>query len=327
MQSRLAVFVMLWFAGSAVSNTSAKVILTRMPLPLYLCCVQFAVACLLGALYYAVRPQLRRKPESYDAHIALRNLALAYTIGFVFVNAGFVAVNVSLAETLRSAEPVFSVAFAKLWLRDQASEKISNVTLFSLVPIVLGGAFASGGDATFSLSGFIFTGISNASFAMRSIVAKQLKLVFREGDGTNVFFSISLLGLRWLLILTGLVELSLIVMAPVEIQNKYCAIRVLQTVSQEELWSSLVPLIIINALTYNLYNLMSFLVLELVSVVSHAVANSMRRVVTIAVSIWVMKNTINFVNAAGMCLAVAGLVIYSLSRAHDDVKPLPTKLV
>jgi len=172
---QLAVYVLLWYSSSAVCNTTARKILTRMPLPLWLCVVQFLCATVLGSVYLEVlRPHLRQR-SSAEAQPIMQLLTLVFTVGFVFVNAGYVVVNVSLAETLRSAEPIFSVLFAKLWLRE---EFISSFTLLSLVPIVMGGAFSSGGDSTFNYGGLFFVCMSNTAFALRSIITKRLKQVY-----------------------------------------------------------------------------------------------------------------------------------------------------
>ena len=63
---------------------------------------------------------------------------------------------------------------------------------------------------------------------------------------------------------------------------------------------------------------MSFIVLSMVSVVTHAVANSMRRVVTILASVWYFQNPVSRQNGAGMTLAIFGVVIYSLSKSYDE---------
>lgn len=138
-------------------------------------------------------------------------LTAVYTIGFVFVNAGYVMVNVSLAETLRSAEPLVSVFLASMFL---PSEPTSKLVIFSMVPIFLGGCLSSMSDTTFSALGLLFVTVSNVSFAMRSLVTKQLKeeqqhyhQTLLEYAGVNVeiemnafqvFHIISVMGATWL---------------------------------------------------------------------------------------------------------------------------------
>jgi len=333
---RLVVCIFLWYSSSAVCNTSARKVLTRLPLPLWLCVVQFACAAALGHAYLEIaRPQLRQRSPP-EAQRTLHLLALVYTVGFVFVNAGYVVVNVSLAETLRSAEPIFSVLFAKLWLKE---EFISSLTLLSLVPIVLGGAFSSGGDATFNVGGLFFVCMSNTAFALRSIVTKRLKQVYagfvarasvhgsvhganvraRRRDAINVFYEVSLIGLNWLVLGTLAIEVLIALLLSEAQQDAYSLFPHLLAMRGED-WRALIPLVLLNGLTYALYNQMSFLVLSFVSVVSHAVANSVRRVVTIVASVWYFRNPVSAQNAAGMTLAIAGVVLYSLSKSYDEAR-------
>jgi uncharacterized membrane protein len=79
-------------------------------------------------------------------------------------------------------------------------------------------------------------------------------------------------------------------------------------------------IVLINGVTYAAYNQMSFLVLSLVTMVTHAVGNSLRRVVTILASIWVFGNAITTQNAVGIFLAVGGVIAYSISKYMDESK-------
>ena len=73
-------------------------------------------------------------------------------------------------------------------------------------------------------------------------------------------------------------------------------------------------LVALNGATYVAYNQMSFLVLSKVEMVSHAVGNAFRRVVTIFVSVWYFQNVISSTNMTGIALAILGVVAYSISK-------------
>lgn len=319
--AEIALYVVSWYVSSAVCNTSARRVLTAAPHPLWLCVTQFLTAYVCLRAYFAWRPDARVRLPA-EAMSELRRLAAAYTVGFVFVNAGYLAVNVSLAETLRSAEPLFSVAFAKLWLRD---EFVSTTTTMSLVPIVLGGALSSGGDASFNAYGFVFVCISNTAFALRSVFTKHLKKLY-AGDAINVFYEITAMGLVWLLVAAFAWEAVLVSRATpppptlADAPLSPSSHSFVQTVLAQPRADAVAfaYLVGINGLTYFLYNQMSFLVLSRVSVVTHAVGNSFRRVVTILASVWVFRNHVSSQNAAGIVLAVLGVVGYSLSKSRDD---------
>lgn len=336
-----------WYVTSAICNTTARKLLTTQPLPLFLCVAQFTIAylSLLAYFRYWRRAELPRiSPTNAEASESLRRVAFVYTAGFVFVNAGYVAVNVSLAETLRSAEPLFSVIFAKLWLAD---ERVSRLTLATLFPIVLGGALSSGGDTSFNFFGFLFVCASNTCFALRSVFTKHLKKTFPAGDAMQVFYLISEMGLTWLTIVFLGWEIIALVFSNQSgegeevgtLDSKYGLFASIiasrktkdhhhhhrQNIDAESISSSttfpladLAALVVVNGLTYFIYNQMSFLVLSKVTVVTHAVGNSLRRVVTILFSIWYFRNQVVPQNALGIVLAIFGVLAYSFSKSRDE---------
>ena len=78
---------------------------------------------------------------------------------------------------------------------------------------------------------------------------------------------------------------------------------------------TLVPMILLNGASYFTYNVVSFVVLDRVHVVTHAVANAVRRVVTIFASVLYFRNVVTSTNALGVMLAVVGVMLYSVGAA------------
>lgn len=316
----LALYVAIWYASSAVCNTSARKLLTiYAPLPLWLCCAQFLVAVVALRIYlFSIKktpPPPMTTPEARDIFL---KVTLVYTVGFVFVNAGYLAVNVSLAETLRSAEPLFSVAFAKLMLKD---EPVSTLTMATLIPIVMGGVLSSGGDTSFNMMGFFFVCISNVCFALRSVFTKHLKQAY-SGNAIQVFYEISKLGLLLVTVFALLVEVGVLVME--DGISKYSLLPALLMGEGENSATiksiDFMKTVLVNGMTYAAYNQMSFLVLSMVTMVTHAVGNSLRRIVTIVASVYVFGNPITNQNGLGILLAVGGVIAYSISKSRDEAK-------
>ena len=313
----LLLYVLIWYASSAVCNTSARKILTiYAPLPLWLSTAQFLLTTVVLHVYlYHIKRTPPPPLTNPDAKTVFYKVTFVYTLGFVFVNSGYLAVNVSLAETLRSAEPLFSVFFAKVMLKD---EPVSTLTMITLVPIVMGGVLSSGGDASFNLTGLLFVCFSNICFALRSVFTKHLKQVY-PANPIQVFYEISKLGFLGVLILSLVFEIGVLFSG--DAYQSYALLPALIYGEDSIITSrSFAQIVLVNGITYAAYNQMSFLVLSMVTVVSHAVGNSLRRVVTIIASVYIFSNPISNQNAMGIVLAVGGVIAYSLSKSRDEAK-------
>ena len=112
LDSGLLIPFIVWYVCSAACNTtSRKILVSYVSSPLVITCVQFLVASMsLWALINVVKV-VENKPIQDAAHVddakrILIRLSACYAIGFLFVNFGYSILTVSLAETLRSAEPL-----------------------------------------------------------------------------------------------------------------------------------------------------------------------------------------------------------------------------
>ena len=244
---------------------------------------------------------------SFESQQALLALSLTYTIGFVFVNLGYVIVNVSLAETLRSAEPVVSVVLALLCLTE---EKVTYRVVVSLVPIVIGGAFSSMGDDTFSLEGLGFVTVSNVAFSVRSVLTKKAKKCY-QGNSVSVFYHVSRIGVLFLVFILAIGEMFSNLIGDGYLQIPH------------DLNLETMSVMLLNGLAYSIYNQMSFFVLSKVDMVTHAVANAVRRTVTIVCSVWYFGNEISGMNALGIVSSVVGVMMYAKAKRAFMDEPTP----
>ena len=65
---------------------------------------------------------------------------------------------------------------------------------------------------------------------------------------------------------------------------------------------------------YYLYNEVAFLALNAVAPVTHAVGNTIKRVVIILASVIVFGNKLTPLGAAGSAIAIFGTLLYSLAK-------------
>ena len=69
----------------------------------------------------------------------------------------------------------------------------------------------------------------------------------------------------------------------------------------------------------------AFLALSSVHPVTHAVANTIKRVAVIVVSVLYFRNPITLQGAAGSTIAIIGVLLYSLAKAQSSKSAAPKK--
>jgi drug/metabolite transporter (DMT)-like permease len=125
-------------------------------------------------------------------------LAVVNALGFSCISTGFTLMAVSLAETLRAAEPIFSLVLSFFILSGSSEGSVSLNRMLALIPVMLGTALASAGSGEFSLAGVAAIAVANLCFSSRSVLTKRyhLDLVAAGGkkDPAHLFFCMNAIG-------------------------------------------------------------------------------------------------------------------------------------
>ena len=77
---------------------------------------------------------------------------------------------------------------------------------------------------------------------------------------------------------------------------------------------------IIAGLTFHAYQQISYMILQRVTPVTHAVGNCVKRVVVIVASVIAFNTPVSMQNAMGTALALAGVFLYSQVKRSADKK-------
>jgi len=289
--------IFLWYASSLLAITTSKMTMQMAKVPLVLCSAQFLTATFVSGSTLALQGSTM-SPGRAGLSV-LGGVAVTYTLGFFFTNLAFSLANASFVETVKSGEPISTVILAFLLLR----EREKTTTYASLLPVVLGVAMASSGEAGGGLAAFLATVASNFGFSARAVFAKQLKKDHPSSPAAksdvSLFFHISWMGLVGLLPLAFFTETDPLKQA-VGVQG-FDLSRFLAVMS-------------CNGLMYTAYNQFSFMVLSRVSTATHAVLNVCRRVCVIGVTTVVFGTPLTFVNGIGIVIAVAGMLWFTESK-------------
>jgi len=292
----------LWYALNIGYNIYNKKALNVLPLPWTLASVQlFTGIPYVFALWLT---GLRIAPKLTMENV--KNLCpsaachLGTHVGAVLsLGAGAV----SFTHIVKASEPVVSAALSAIFLK----QFMPIPVYLSLLPVIGGVGLASLKELSFSWLAFSTAMLSNVASASRAILSKTVmsgKPIGENLNATNLYAVLTIISFIMILPMTLFVE------SPAVIKTAWDSAIAAGTSSQE-----LIKLAGLSGIFYYLYNEVAFLALSEVAPVTHAVGNTIKRVVIILASVVVFQNPLSGLGALGSAIAIAGTLLYSLVKA------------
>ena len=302
---KVGVYLFLWFALSTGYNIQNKVRLNMLQLPW----LQSAASLATGSIFVSILwlTGLRKKPKlTKDAIMTYMPIAFCHSLGHVgaVVSAGAGAV--SFTQIVKAAEPVFTCGLSALLL----GSAVSTMTWLSLIPIVAGVALASVTELSFTWLAFGGAMLSNLAFATRNIFSR-VSMDKPKGENMtpeNLFGVLTIMSFLWAL------PFALFIEGP----------------KAAAMWSAAAlqfpPAAIISAsvatgMYFYTYNEVAMLALNNVHPVTHAVANTLKRVVILLACVLFFRTPMTPLCATGSAIAIGGSYLYSLAKGKDKAKP------
>ena len=180
--------------------------------------------------------------------------------------------------------------------------------VLALLPIVFGVALASISEVSFNWIGFGAAMGSNLTFQSRNVLSKKLmsKDAKKGLDNINLFSIITIM--------------SLFVMAPIAFLVEGTTFTPASIAAMGLDWNSIFTKACLAGLFFHGYQQVSYMILERVAPVTHAVGNCVKRVVVIVSSVIVFQNPVTPLNAAGTAIALLGVFAYSRVKAMQAKK-------
>ena len=326
---RLAGLITVWYSFSLLAIYSAKIILDSCPCAASLCALQLGAAALGCQLVARILPPDKdhnkhgRGPAPLAAaeYLAVCAVAAAYSSGFALTNAAIEHASPAFVETVKSSEPLSTVALAAVML----GERERPLTLVSLLPLVLGVAMASGfGEghvaAAFSAVGMALAVTSNFSFSARAVVTKQLRQAHPSCEAVRsdlvLFYHVSRIGMILLLPVAAVIDARALILALVDAKRGDSGHDGAAGDGDRSLQRhALLIALLVNCTSHALYNAISFAVLNRVSVASHAVLNIVRRVFMIGGTALLFGTPISSYNWLGIGVCVCGCFAFAHGKA------------
>jgi len=298
------ILIVLWYAASIVCNQTSKALLsdsetlTSVTLTLAQCIV--SVGC--GLLVMLVTSFATRSlPLTYGIHsrkqlIDTGTLAIAFTGGFLTLNASLAAMHVSLVMVLRAAEPLTTLLLTRV-LMPSSSWPSRNKAL-AILPVVFGCGLSAVGPHGSTLLGLGLVVLSNGCFSLRAILGKRVA----ASHGTTA------LPLFWQLCVLG----SLLQTALLPVSTRVLSSGPAKTGGLPR--GNELSTVIVNGASFYAYLQLSFVCLGRMTAVSHSVTNSMRRPATIFAAIAYAPIELTPLNYGGIAVACGASLVYGLLK-------------
>ncbi|TKY50448.1 Phosphoenolpyruvate/phosphate translocator 2 [Spatholobus suberectus] len=300
---QLGAMLATWYLLNIYFNIYNKQVLKVYQFPATVTAFQFGFATLMINLIWTLN--LHPRPNISGSEIAaILPLAVAHTMGNLLTNISLGKVAVSFTHTIKAMEPFFTVVLSALFL----GERPTFWVVSSLVPIVGGVALASRTEVSFNWIGFSTAMASNLTNQSRNVLSKKLMTNEEETlDNINLYSVITIISFILLVPFAILVEG--VKFTPSYLQSAAgLNVRVLCVRS------------VLAALCFHAYQQVSYMILQMVSPVTHSVGNCVKRVVVIVSSVIFFQTPVSPVNTLGTGVALVGVFLYSRAKR---IKPVP----
>mmetsp|Transcript_3544 Transcript_3544/g.8436 ORF Transcript_3544/g.8436 Transcript_3544/m.8436 type:complete len:401 (+) Transcript_3544:270-1472(+) len=308
---QVAMYFALWYLFNIAYNIYNKQALNVLDYPWTIATIQMATGILyFGPLWLT---GLRKAPKlSVDEMKTLLPIALCHTGVHVGAVIALGAGAVSFAHIVKASEPVVTCGmnFALL------GEVLPLPVYLTLIPIIGGVAIASMKELSFTVLALASAMLSNVSSSARGVLSKKTmsgKKVGENMDAQNLYA-----------VLTAMSTVILIpFMLALEGLGMFKSFG--EVVKAGDFTrKGLATLLALGGASYYAYNEVAFLALGKVNPVTHAVGNTIKRVVIIVASVIAFKTPMSTGSIIGSSIAIAGTLLYSLAM-NASKKPADKK--
>jgi solute carrier family 35 protein E1 len=297
---QVAMYFALWYLFNIAYNIYNKQSLNALDYPWTIATIQMAT----GVLYFVPLWLLgiRKAPKLNASELkTLFPIALCHTGVHVGAVIALGAGAVSFAHIVKASEPVVTCLFNALLL----GQTFAFPVYLTLLPIIGGVAIASMKELSFTMLALSSAMLSNVSSAARGVLSKKTmsgKKIGENLDAQNLYA-----------VLTAMSTLILIpTFLAIEGMGFFKGFSDV-VAAGDFTKKSLATLLALGGASYYAYNEVAFLALGKVNPVTHAVGNTIKRVVIIVASVIAFKTPMSTGSIIGSSIAIFGTLLYSLA--------------
>ncbi|KAM1949383.1 hypothetical protein ACFX15_009446 [Malus domestica] len=290
--------VAAWYGSNIGVLLLNKYLLTNygFGFPIFLTLCHMTACSVLSYVAVAVmKVALQQSVKSKVQFAKIAGLSVVFCFSVVCGNVSLRYIPVSFNQAVSATTPFFTAIFAFLIIK----KREAWLTYAALIPVVAGVIFASGGEPSFHLFGFVMCITATSARAFKSVL--QEILLSSDGeklDSMNLLLYMAPLAVAFLLPATLLMEKNLVGFT-IELARKDIKI----------IWY-----LFFNSSMAYFVNLTNFLVTKHTSALTLQVLGNAKGAVAVVVSVLIFKNPVSFMGMAGYALTVLGVILYSEAK-------------
>ena len=297
-----------WYLMSIVYSVLNKQVLSVWKFPFTFSAVQLLVGalwiCTLWLPVTGTGASLREPPSvSGDDVKQLMPIASFLALGHALSTVAPAYGTVAFTNVVKTLEPLFTCALSAVFL----GQIFSPLVYLSLLPVIAGVVLASTNEISFSMISLVSGLASNLMFALRALSAKR---VMSSSLGRNLSPS-NMYGLL------TLIALALLLPVGLAVEGGQLAAGTAATIAELGGVWPFVRLLLMTGVSHYVYNECAFVALSTVHPVTHAVANTVKRIAVIIVTVIYFGDKFTMAGAAGSTISILGVFLYSLAKARD----------
>jgi len=296
---KLPLLLAMWYMLNIGYNIYNKKALIAYPYPWAVALWQMFAGCLVFVPMWLLR--IRAAPKmTVKQMVTLSPSALGHLATHVGAVIAFFAGAVSFGHIVKASEPVVSCILNGVFL----GEVLPAPVYAALLPIIGGVALASASELSFNWLSFGAAMVSNVGSASRGVYSKKMMKgadIGENMDASNIYAVLTIMAS------VALIPLAFLLEGPSQMLSGF-------TAAYAKGGNAFLGPFLASGLFYYLYNEVAFQALGELDPVSHAVSNTMKRVVIIIAAIFVFKNPVTPLGMAGSGVAIAGTLLYSLAK-------------
>eukprot|EP00644_Phytophthora_capsici_P009659 jgi/Phyca11/118248/e_gw1.35.32.1 len=228
----------------------------------------------------------------------LKDMVLLAGVRILTVLLGLTALKyiaVSFTQTIKSSAPFFTVVLTYLLLGQQTGWRVN----FALIPIVTGLIFCSLSDSSFHVIGFIAALMSNCVDCIQNVLTKRLLNRSYSTSQLQLYTSIIAVAMQLMFIFYNWMA------TPPD--------PALEASKTDRSSMYVFVVLALDGTAFYIQSALAYMLMSLVSPVTHSVANCVKRALIIVLSIYRYGEVVTPLNWCGMALVILG--VYGFNSA------------